>query len=168
LAGPLVVNGTLAPGNSPGTTTVTNAVTLNGGSNFNVEIVGGSNTSDLLNTTSLTINGATLNISLFSGTLTGTEVYTIAQSGSTITGTFAGLPNTGLEGNVIGGFDEPLYLYYNATVSGGNIIAAPGTLTLTPVPEPTTILAIGAAAFGAMGGIRRLRRRATVSPALAA
>lgn len=162
--------GTLAPGTSPGTLTVNNAVTLNSGSNFNVEFVGGSNTSDRLVSNSLAVSGATLNISIFSGTLMATDQFTIAQSTSNITGTFAGLPNTGLGGNVIGGFDLPLYLYYNAKVDvdGQTIVPSQGTLTLTPVPEPTTILALGTLTFGALSGIRKLRRRETASPVLAA
>ena len=48
------------------------------------------------------------------------------------------------------------------TASGSNLV-----LTFTPVPEPTTILGLAAAGMGAVGLVRRLRRR-QAEPATAA
>ena len=158
--------GFLAPGNSIGTLTVNNTVTLAAGSTYVVELNASGSQADLIRSTGITVTGAIPSISL-TGTLAGTEEFLIAQnvSGTTaVTGTFAGLPN----GSVVGNFSgTDLYVYYDSRLSGTTIVAENGSIIFTPVPvpEPTTILAIGALAFGIF---RRLRRRETASPALAA
>lgn len=150
--------GKLSPGTSVGTLTVNNAVMLDSGSTFKVELTGGSNASDRLNVTNLTIaEGAILELTLFSGTLTGNERFTIVQSPNSVSGTFAGLPNTGLTGNPITGFSVPLTLYYNATVAADNvtIVEAAGVISIIATPEPTSSVAIGALATGLWLRLRR-------------
>jgi fibronectin-binding autotransporter adhesin len=164
-------NSTLAPGNSIGTLTVNNAVTLGANSTYSVELNATGFQADLLKSTSLILSGATLNVNL-TGSLTGTEVFLVAQNvtvGTTaVSGQFTGLAN----GSTVGTFGGvPLFIYYDSSnIVGGMPNTEPGAIILSPspVPEPTTILAVGALAFAAMGGIRRLRRRDTASPALAA
>jgi fibronectin-binding autotransporter adhesin len=170
----VIVNGTIAPGNSIGALTVNNTVTFNTGSNYVVELAAtgviGNGNSDVIFHQGMTINGGNVSFTLTSGTPAHTDVFTIAfaPDNQPVTGNFTGLPN----GSVVGTYNsEPLYIYYNQTVAdavAGTFASSPGSIILTPVPEPTTILAVGALAFAAMGGIRRLRRRDTASPALAA
>lgn len=158
----------LAPGNSIGTLTVNNTVTIGSAAFYITELNASGSQADLIRSNSLVLNNPTLVVN-FTGTLAGTEEFLVAQNvtpnTTAVTGTFAGLPH----GSVVGNFGgQDLYVYYDSRLTGTNITPELGAIIFTPVPEPTTIFAIGALAFSAMGGIRRLRRRETVSPVLAA
>ena len=78
--------GTLAPGNSPGTITFYDNLTLTSGSTFAVEIGGVSNDLAVVSGTA-SLGGATLSIT---GSAPTTNSFTIISAGS-VTGTFAGL-----------------------------------------------------------------------------
>jgi autotransporter-associated beta strand protein len=160
VSAPVTVDNTgkLAPGTSVGTLTVNNSVVLQSGSTFKIELTGGSNASDRLIANSLTIaEGSALELTLFSGILTGNERFTIVQSGTSVSGTFVGLPNSDLTGNPITGFSVPLTLYYNATVAADNvtIIESPGVISIIATPEPGCIVAVGALATGVWFRLRR-------------
>jgi fibronectin-binding autotransporter adhesin len=148
---PVSVNGTLAPGDSPGILNVTAPVTLNSGSVFAVELNGptpgnGPNNHDQLNLTgggSVNLGGATLTVTLSNGyvpaNMTSGDTLTIITGGP-VSGTFA-------NGNsiVINGF-------YPATIQyGSNSVV----LQFQPVPEPAHALLFAAGA----AGLWRLRRR---------
>ncbi|MFO0938199.1 MAG: autotransporter-associated beta strand repeat-containing protein [Gemmataceae bacterium] len=158
------VGGTIAPGDGTNPLTVNNNVTINGTYNVTVDV--GSSTNSRLVSNSLTLNNATLNID-FTGTLTGTEVYVIAQNqtpGTTaVTGTFAGLPNGSFVGNFGG---HAMYIYYNQNVSGTNLVIEQGTIVFTPVPEPVSVVGIAALAVGCVGGVLRRRARRANSVAV--
>lgn len=160
ISAPVTIDNTgkLAPGTSVGTLTVNNSVVLQSGSIFKIEMTGGSNASDRLNVTNLMIaEGATLELTLFSGTLTGNERFTIVQSTNSVSGTFAGLTNSGLTGNPITGFSVPLALYYNATVAADNvtIVESIGTISIIATPEPASLFAVGALTTGVWHRLRR-------------
>ncbi len=182
ISGPITVNSgaTLAPGGSVGTLTSTNnsnlAARLLGGANWEVELNHANTGSSPINgvthdyffnggASSVLTLGSTLNFTLV-GT-GGTSVpynlgvpasYTIATfnnstigagiaaNGTTYTFNAAGFsPNGGI--NVTG------YLY-SAAIVGNNLV-----LTITPVPEPATVLAVCAVGAAAIGVIRRRRRK---------
>jgi fibronectin-binding autotransporter adhesin len=183
-AGMLTVNagGTLAPGASIGTLTATNntsaAAALQSGANWEVEFnhpntsvapVNGF-THDFFRdngTSSVLTLGSTLNFVL-SGSA-GTSVpytknvpvsYTVATFNNSSVG--AGVIATGTTYTFnttnffpTGAANVTGYLY-SAAVVGNNLV-----LTITPVPEPATVLAICGVGAGMMSFIRRRRTRKT-------
>lgn len=82
--GTLTVHGTVAPGNSAGTLTVNNNVTVDG--TYACQLDGAANADKLAVTGNLDINGATLAVSVLGGGAAGN--YTIATYTGTRTGTF--------------------------------------------------------------------------------
>lgn len=175
--------GTLAPGNSPGTLTVNNNVTLATGSTYVWEISpttlnpsltnGGSDSGvsrDLLNITgtgkTLSTGNFTFKISEFTTTtLDPTKNYswTVATTQGTptigtVTFDYSSASNfatyAGTSGNTV------------ALVASGNNVYL--NLTVAPVPEPATVLAIGVAGLGVVGAIRRRRRVEEPTPAVSA
>ncbi len=126
------------------------------GSIWLVDLVQGvSGTSDLINVGgALGIGGANLAIN-FGGAFVEHQVYTIANYGTGLTGTFGTLAE--------GAFVDPGNLY---RISYGTGIGS-GAITLTAVPEPGTLGFLGLALAGFL--TRRIRkRRAAVAQVAAA
>lgn len=166
------VAGTLAPGgdNALGTLTVNNNVSFNAGSTFAAGL-GASGTSDLLNLTGsgtlIFADGSILKL-FDEGVGTGyAPSYTLATvaSGSLTPGTLGTF--------TVGGSSTGSVFIDTTSLSGlnnGDIFmltqsASTVTLSYTPVPEPSTVLAMGAGFLGFCGLIRR--RRKTVEAVLA-
>ncbi len=182
ISGPITVNsgGTLAPGGSVGTLTSTNntnlATRLLGGANWEVEL-------NHANTGALPINGVTHDYLFNAGTssvltLGATLNFTLVGTGGTsvpytrnvpVSYTIATFNNSTIGAGILangttytfnaanfsptGGINVTGYLY-SAAVVGNNLV-----LTITPVPEPATVLAVCAAGAAAIGVIRRRTRR---------
>jgi hypothetical protein len=165
LTGGLAVQsgGTVAPGDSVGTLTV-GATTFSPGGHYDFEyhtsatapVAGTDN--DLLTGSTLSLAGLSsgnrfnLDVSaLNTGPApTGPTTYTFAQF-TTITGATPG--NVTSLFNVTGQFSGP------ATVTltdGGSFDTL--SVTFTPVPEPSALLAVGAAGLVAVGWLRRVAR----------
>ena len=82
-----VSGGTLAPGNSIGTTTVTGNVDFTGGGNYNVEVDAAGNT-DLINASgTATLTGGIVNVQPASGTYALSTDYTILTASGGLGGT---------------------------------------------------------------------------------
>ncbi len=126
----LVVDGEIAPGNSPGTLTV-GSLDLNGSLAYEVD---GAASDLLIVTSGLDITGASLDITDLGGGWTE-GVYVIAQYGS-LTGTFAGVT----------GLDSGYSIVYDH--NGGTEIAA-------VVPEPATMSLL---ALGGIAMLRRRKK----------
>ncbi len=94
ITGSIVNNGTIAPGNSIGTITLSGSYTQAAGSTYQVE-VNSAGASDRINVTgapgTATINGGTVQVIAASGTYGRTTTYTILNATGGVTGTFAGV-----------------------------------------------------------------------------
>jgi autotransporter-associated beta strand protein len=130
--------GIIAPGNSPGTLTFTQGLTLNTGSILNFEL---GTTSDLIRVTGGTltgpgtVGGVTLNLSDSGGFAPGTYILI---NYTTATGTSQFGADSFALGTTIPGYT------YNLALSGNTL-----QLTASAIPEPSTYAAIlGAAALG--------------------
>lgn len=101
ITGALINNGTVNPGNSPGTLTVS-TYTVNPGATHVEEIASASSYDKLITTAAggITLNGGTLSPRLLGGYLPSTnQVFSNilqATGGGTVTGAFAGLDNNGV------------------------------------------------------------------------
>lgn len=98
ITGNLINNGTVNPGNSPGTITV-GTYTVNSGATHMVEIASASNYDKLITTAAggAILNGGTLSPRLLNGYLPSTNtVFNVIQTtgGGVVTGAFAGIDNT--------------------------------------------------------------------------
>jgi hypothetical protein len=164
IAGPVTVlaNGKLSPGNSPGKLSIAGDTTLNGGSNYVVEFNGatspGTNFDQLAVGGAFNPSGSNLFVSSpANAPFAPTDVIPIVTYG-TVTGTFSGLPDGAQvlfadTGSGPGGF-------YLATINYGSVTPLAVTLSnFQPVPEPTLVFGMCAAAAGTLGWVRR--RRAT-------
>jgi hypothetical protein len=147
---------TLYPGNgtSIGNFTVTGAVELTPGSRLRI-LAGGSSSSQLIASGAMNVgaSGTPRQITIDNdGTMVfgSTYTYTVATMAST-TG-FAPSQFTVVAGNFPGFIGTPI-----VTNPGGTSLV----VQFTPVPEPTTVLGICAAAAGGVGWLRR--RRATTA-----
>ncbi|MCX7818625.1 MAG: autotransporter-associated beta strand repeat-containing protein [Kiritimatiellae bacterium] len=136
--------GTLAPGSSAGIFTANANVTLQSGAFFEVELNGttpGTLYDQLLmgTGTTLTLSNPTLSVILgFTPSLGDT--FQIVSGFSTLSGTFSGLPSSGSTFNV---GSTQFQIDYNAS-----------DITLTVIPEPSTLGLVGMIAAGIL-----LRRR---------
>lgn len=148
--------GFLAPGNSPGTTTVNGAYTQNG--SLISEITGltpGTQHDQVIVNGTVTLNGL-LDLTTFSGTYAANDlIFILLNDGSdTISGTFTNLAD-GAVASTHGGFNWIISYFGNQTApgigtfTGGNDIV----LQATVIPEPATAL------LGCLGGLLILRRR---------
>jgi fibronectin-binding autotransporter adhesin len=152
-----VTGGTVAPGNSPGILTVTGNVSLAAGSIFAVEINGNTagnlatNHDQLKVTGNLALNDATLAATLGYSPLNTDIIRIIDVTGTGSASTFAGMP----EGSVItvGAFFTTIS-YVGG--DGNDVVLS----NFAPVPEPMTLLAIGAAVFGGVTYRRRKNKLA--------
>ena len=174
--------GTISPGNSPGTLTLTNGMTWDGGGNYNWQIfdVADPSKRDLIDVTggTFTLNGLSdvnqFNINLWSlsglGPDTNGAVYNfnntqsyswrIVSSANPISGTFSNSCfniNTGAT-NGTGGFANDLGGgLFSVAMDGNNLnlVFTPGS---SPIPEPGT-WATAALLAGAAALIRRRRQK---------
>ncbi len=175
--------GTLAPGNSPNVMTFTNGFTISPGGNFEVEILGPNPGNGTVGYDQALVTGGNVNISGAnlllpspggSGYSPSSVLWIVNNTGTgTLTGEFSGLSNgaeltalNGLPGTGTGSWN----IHYGANFStsaltGGNDIAI--AFTPAPVPEPGSVLAIGAVGLGLFGVVRR-RRKKSAEPAVAA
>lgn len=110
--------GTLAPGNSPGILN-SGSVTLDSGSNFNVELNGtqvGQDYDQLNVTGTVDLNGGTLNVTSGFTPAAGDIFEIIKNDGSdVVNGTFSGLA----QGSLLDVGGNPFHIYYNFASGGG-------------------------------------------------
>jgi hypothetical protein len=152
----LVSGSTLAPGTSPGILTVAGAVTMSSGTDFSVQLNGGTagtgySQLNLSGGGSINLNNASLVTSIGYAPALGDNFAII--TGGNVTGTFNGLPNNALVN--LGTFNgNP----YKATI----VYTANSVLLTSPVPEPLHILMIGSIGMGVAQWCRRriISRRA--------
>jgi autotransporter-associated beta strand protein len=171
---PVTVNGTLAPGNSPGILTIAGPLTLSSTSTYSVEIGGATpgnnnNNYDQTITTasasnSIVLGGGALSVVGFNNYATTDltsdptkAAFILVQAGNNpVSGTFAGLP---IDGSPVtfadGGTAQITYTanFEANSLSGGNDVAL---YNITLAPEPGTIGLLG---FAALGLLARRRRR---------
>lgn len=144
IGGATTISGSLRPGNSIGTLTVSNNVTWNIGDNWVFEL-GAGNTSDLLNITGDFLKGTT-----------NGSAFTFDFAGATQTGTFKLVDWSGSTTFATNDFG-----YVNLGSGYSGTFALNGSqLEFTAVPEPSTyaMLALAGAGFGAHV-LRRRRSR---------
>lgn len=148
----VIVNGILAPGNSPGTLNVTGAFLLGSSASslFEIDALG---VSDLLNVTgSLTYGGTlTINTSLATGSYDLFNATSVSGDFSAITLTGTGFAGTlsSLGGGDWSGTDGITTAYFQQSN---------GVLTFTAIPEPSTLALGGLALLGFAGfGLRKRR-----------
>ena len=135
---------------------------------------GGSSTYSRLTvrgTGTITVDGASLSVGLDAAfTPSGSDVFGILdnQTGNAITGTFAGIAQDGtvnaiLANNTLVGTFQVSYIGNitdsGISITGGNDIVL---YNFQPVPEPASMLAVGAGAILAGRAFWRLRRREAV------
>lgn len=151
LVGLTTVNGTLSPGESPGTLSLEN-LTMGDGSELLFELTGGSgspSSSDLVAVEGSVLLGSGVTLDLVQlGTHTEGDKFTLFSYGS-LTGTFSGIAQ-GEEFNAGGGWWTINYEDDSPGINGGN---GSGYVTITAIPESSSALA------GAIGLILLLRRR---------
>jgi len=149
--------GAVAPGASPGILTINNNLTLQSGSTLAVELNGttvGTEYDRLVVNGTVDVTGATLALTLGFTPQSGHNLFILVNdSNDAITGEFNGLPqgttiNFGTHIatiSYVGNFDEGL------TIGGNDIV-----LSIQPVPEPASVLAVALGAL-AIGGAGRRR-----------
>ncbi|MCX7817852.1 MAG: autotransporter-associated beta strand repeat-containing protein, partial [Kiritimatiellae bacterium] len=142
----VLAGATLAPGASPGQFTALHNVVLQGGSIFEVELNGltpGTQYDQLLmgTNTVLTLSNPTLQVILGFTPNIG-DTFQVVSGFASLSGTFAGLPSSGSTFNV---GSTQFQIDYNAS-----------DITLTVIPEPSTLGLVGMVA-AAMLLRRRLR-----------
>ena len=160
---------TLAPGSGSavGTLTFNNALTLSSGATLSVKLNSASAADQVVvSAGSVSLNGSTLNAVLGSGFApTAADKIVILQdnTGTAIGGTFNGIAQDGTVN--LGAYTAQLS-YTGSTASaaadntGHNVVL----YNFHPVPEPTTVLAIGAAGLGLGNWLRRRRPRRSSPP----
>ena len=150
IAGEVIVDGRVTPGSSPGILQVNSNLTFNTTSELVIEINGtnvGTQYDQILmgNAGILTFNGGptlTLNDTV---SLSGAYVLEIIKGFGSVSGTFAGL----IDGATITTAFNQFIINY------GTLAGYSSSVTLTPVPEPGSALALA----GALGALLRRRRR---------
>ncbi|WP_353778051.1 T9SS type A sorting domain-containing protein [Winogradskyella sp. 3972H.M.0a.05] len=115
-----IINGTLAPGLSPGQVTVDGNFEINTGDTLDIEVSGfdtpGTDFDQIVVNGTVNIEGATLNIIDTSGSFSSPENLILIDNDGTdpVVGEFNGLPN----GSAISGNGKTWYIYYN--LAGSN------------------------------------------------
>ena len=137
-----------APGNSPGTFTITGNLNLDGILAY--EFTGGASTADLVNVGgTLDLTGSGISWSNLGTYTLGNKFTLFGYNTGALTGTFTGY-NDDTEHTFGGGL---WLINYNDPTSGSNGGTGTRFVTITAVPEP------GAALFGSIGLFALLRRR---------
>jgi hypothetical protein len=143
---------TVAPGNSPGTLTVANALTLDTGSTLNEELQNTSAYDKIVATNGpVTINDATLNTTLYTGyDIKAGDKFTIIdnQAAGAVTGTFSGLAEgaqftvDGITFSITytGGTGNDVVL---TALTAGSAPSAPNTGFKLQMKNPFVALALG-------------------------
>ncbi len=153
VVGALTVTNNLAIGSSPGTVGFED-LTLADTATFTYEVTGGGSTADLGNVSgALDITDSTLSMVQL-GTYTQNDKFTLfGYTTGNLTGTFLGLAD-GATFNTAGGDWQ---INYNDSSAGSNGGTGDLFVTVTAVPEPSTLMILGAGA--ALLGLRFARRR---------
>jgi fibronectin-binding autotransporter adhesin len=126
IGGPLMVNGTLAPGNSPGTLTVSNDLVVNDGAVLQYQL------------------GASSDLTVVGGNLTLGGTLNITSAGGLGANNYTLFTYTGsLSGNSALGVTPPGYSYYLNTNTAGQVTL----VAYSPAPTPP-----GFAAISSFGG----------------
>lgn len=159
VVGALTVTNQLSIGSSPGTIDF-ESLSLGGSSTFLYEVTGGGSTADLGNVSAaLDLGSATLDMVQLGTYTLGNKFTLFGYNSGNLTGTFIGLPN-GTTFNDAGGDWQINYADSSAGLNGG---AGNLFVTVTAVPEPTT-LALLAACAGLMGlGVNRRFHRGRIA-----
>ncbi|HEV8268744.1 MAG TPA: autotransporter-associated beta strand repeat-containing protein, partial [Thermoanaerobaculia bacterium] len=128
--------GIVSPGASPGILSAGPTVVLNAGSTFEVELYGTTPGTlyDQLNVTSTVTLGATLSVTLGFTPMVG-NTFTIIQAATSVTGTFAGLP----EGATFCVDTATLQIHYTATSVTLSVIALDTTAPTVTAPPAATV-----------------------------
>jgi fibronectin-binding autotransporter adhesin len=176
---PVTVAGTVAPGGAPATgpgiLQFGANVTFLAGSSLSVTVNGNTPGNSATNYSQIVLDGVAPNLLLDTATLSCTFGYTPANTdrlfitvindpAGTNTGTLSGVVQNG--SITLGSFSAQISYFGNSgtnELTGGNDTVL---YNFAPVPEPTTIFALGAATLLAGGAIRR-RRRGLGAPATA-
>lgn len=143
--GSLTVSTTLAAGNSAGTITVSGNFTMAATSTYSYELTGGGTAADLTDvggSLALT-SGAALDLVQL-GTFTEGNKFTLFAYDGALTGTFSGLAENAWF-NDAGGWWK---INYQETTAGLNGGSGSKYVTVTAVPEPSTILLGGLCMLG--------------------
>lgn len=143
--GSLTVTTTLAAGNSAGTITVSGNFTMAATSSYGYELTGGGTDADLTDVGgSLTLtSGAALDL-IQLGTFTEGNKFTLFAYDGSLSGTFSGLAENAWF-NDAGGWWK---INYQDTTAGLNGGIGSKYVTVTAVPEPSTILLSGLCMLG--------------------
>lgn len=153
--GPLSVDGTLAPGASPGDLTVNGTVALNAGSVLAIELNGstagtGHDQLTISSTGAVSITGGTLTLALNFVPTFGQQ-FTVIENLSV--GAIGGAFSNVADGGIISATFNSVQYDFVADYEGGN-----GNDLVLTVPEPTSFTAL-AVGMGLCAGLRRFRRR---------
>jgi autotransporter-associated beta strand protein len=138
VGGTTTVNGTLAPGNGVGVLT-TGKLTFNASGTLAINVIGptaGTNYSRVVATGPVNVTGATLSLTIASGFTPSANTpfdILVNQSGTPVTGTFAGLP----EGAVTSANGQFFAITYHGG-TGNDIVLTPST---PPVPANLVVTA---------------------------
>jgi autotransporter-associated beta strand protein len=157
--------GTLNPGAAaPGTLTVNPGVVFDPGSQpatFAARLAGPGSADRLVVNGNVSLNGATLGVSLGYAPDPSDRFFLIVNNGANpVAGQFAGLADGDSRTFTFNGTQYTGWVYYTANfdtdqLTGGNDVV----LTFTPVPEPASVLGVAAAAAGLLALRRRLPRQ---------
>jgi fibronectin-binding autotransporter adhesin len=96
ITGNITVNGSIAPGNSIGTTTINGDYIQNAGSVYEVEIEPGGTSDKIHAAGTATINGGTVRVTAASGNYTTGTTYDILEADGGVTGTYDTLEKTAM------------------------------------------------------------------------
>jgi autotransporter-associated beta strand protein len=170
--GAVTVNGTLAPGNSPGVLTFTDNLTLAGTTSMEINGTARGTQYDGVNLTGTALNtltyGGTLTLSFGAPVEAGT--YDLFALGSVLqTGDFTSVGATGANVASFSSLSITNGTGWTANLTDTlaqtwslTFVNSTGDLTITAIPEPSAYAAL--AGFGVIGvALHRRRRRQTVS-----
>ena len=152
-------------GSSTGILTLGNGLTLTSGSSLNIRMntnVAGSGFDQVVVTAgNVALGNATFAASIVGTNLVGSDkLYVVNNTGAgTTTGAFNGITQDGLV--TIGAYTAQVSYtgdFASSALVGGNDVVLYNFIS-TPVPEPTTILALSALGLAGLGGLRRRRNR---------